>query len=252
MVDPNQPNPAGPMPASLHAALAGACGFSDEQLPDPLPAEPFSTLAEWLALASSGRTQPNPNAMTLATVGPDGQPSARIVLARGVDVLRGVVTFYTNYQSHKGRDIEANPRVALCFHWDQLDRQVRVEGLVARCPAMESDVYFRSRPALSRVAAWASDQSQPVTSRQALMDKNDATERRFGIGPGSPARSDMLVPRPPHWGGYRVYASAVELWRGHTNRLHDRARYERTLTPAEVEGTPGYIGGPWRATRLQP
>jgi pyridoxamine 5'-phosphate oxidase len=117
---------------------------------------------------------------------------------------------------------------------------------------MESDVYFRSRPALSRVAAWASDQSQPVTSRQALMDKNDATERRFGIGPGSPARSDMLVPRPPHWGGYRVYASAVELWRGHTNRLHDRARYERTLTPAEVEGTSGYIGGPWRATRLQP
>lgn len=245
MVDPNHPD------RDFAAALAGACTFSNEELPTPLPAEPFGILTEWLALAAASKTQPNPNAMTLATVGPDGAPAARIVLARAVDPAAGTITFYTNYTSDKGREITASPRVALCFHWDHLDRQARVNGLVIRVPAAESDAYFNARPVLSRVAAWASDQSQPLASREALLEKNAAAEKRFGIAPGSVPK-EMHVPRPPHWGGYRVYATSVELWRGHSARLHDRAIWTRTLTPAVVAGEQAFTGSAWAATRLQP
>lgn len=268
MVDPNHARgPIGAGGGGVQASILGnACAFSDEPLPEPLPAEPMGLFMEWLNLATSQRTQPNPNAMTLATVDATGQPSARIVLARRVDVDRGYVVFYTNYRSRKGREIGVGAgggadqtlatggKVALCFHWDQLDRQVRIEGVATLCPAHESDVYFRSRPVLSRIAAWASDQSEPVASRDELMVKNTDAERRFGWtgASSSEQRAALVVPRPVHWGGYRVWASRVELWRGHTSRLHDRALYERVLRPEVVDGVAGFVGGAWTVTRLQP
>lgn len=261
MVDPNVGTDA------LRGALSGACAFANLELPTPLPAEPFALLQAWLAEAGQRRTQPNPNAATLATVDPDGRPAARVVLIRDLDARRGVLTFYTNYQSRKGTAIAHEPRVALCMHWDHLDRQVRVEGLAVPSPGWESDRYFASRPVMSRVAAWASDQSRPIESRTALLARFEDAAARFGVPADAPrdgkgdipdrAAALISVPRPPHWGGFRVVASAVELWHGHSARLHDRARWERTLTPAsldEPDGStwPGYAGGAWTVTRLQP
>ncbi|MCW5764439.1 MAG: pyridoxamine 5'-phosphate oxidase [Phycisphaeraceae bacterium] len=250
MVDPAHPDP-----------LSGACRFADQELPDPLPAEPIGLVRRWLDDAARGKVQPNPNAMTLATVGPDGRPSARIVLCRTIHPDLGCFVFYTNYRGAKGRALEHSGRAALVFHWDDLDRQVRIEGPVTRSPASESDGYFRSRPVMSRVAAWASEQSAPIASRSALLEQNARVEARFGIerGPdgsprlksGAPLES-LDVPRPGHWGGFRVWAETVELWLGHTNRLHDRAVWRRDLSPATVDGEPGFSGGPWRAGRLQP
>lgn len=263
MVDPQHPhlpphareldpamNPG--LQSAQQQALSGACRFSDELLPDPLPAEPMGTFMAWMQLAAEKRVQPNPNAMTLSTVGADGWPSSRIVLARSVDVQRGYVVFFTNYDSRKGREIASGNRVALCFHWDHLDRQVRIEGVATPCPAMESDAYFRSRPLLSRVAAWASDQSQPIASRADLLAKNDEAERRFGIIDGRATNPGAHVPRPAHWGGYRVWARSVELWLGNTHRLHDRARWQRSLTPAQIDDAPGFVGAAWTSARLQP
>jgi len=244
MVDPKHTG-AAPM-------LGNACAFSDETLPEPLPAEPLGLFMQWLELATSRKSQPNPNAMTLATVGVDGQPSARVVLARRVDVGRGYVVFYSNYHSRKGEEIAGGGKVALCFHWDQLDRQVRMEGVATMSPPTESDAYFNARPPLSRLAAWASDQSRPVASRQELLDQNHRVEARFGLGAPGVDVASVQVPRPPHWGGYRVWLKRVELWRGHTNRLHDRAVWERSLTPAAVDRAPGFVGGAWASTRLQP
>jgi pyridoxamine 5'-phosphate oxidase len=261
MVDPNVGTEA------LRGALSGACAFANLELPTPLPAEPFVLLQAWLAEAWQRRTQPNPNAATLATVDPDGRPSIRVVLIRDLDAGLGVLKFYTNYQSRKGRAITHEPRVALCMHWDHLDRQVRVEGIAVPSPEWESDRYFASRPVMSRVAAWASRQSAPIDSRDSLLRQFDAAALRFGVpsnvprdGKGDlPAEAAALVsvPRPPHWGGFRVVASAVELWLGHSARLHDRARWERTLTPASLEepggsSWQGYVGGLWSVTRLQP
>lgn len=245
-------------------ALAGSCTFANLTLPDVLPAEPMETLMAWLAEAAAQKVQPNPNAMTLATVDEHGQPDARIVLARHVDVQRGFVNFYTNYTSAKGRELLAQPRAALVFHWDHLDRQVRIQGPVTVATSVESDSYFTARPVMSRVAAWASDQSEPLSSRSALLERFAQTETRFGVPPESVAPRDehghiprdmaarLHVPRPPHWGGYRVWAARVELWLGHSARLHDRAVWARDLSSATVDGIDGYVGGAWHATRLQP
>jgi pyridoxamine 5'-phosphate oxidase len=244
MVDPTH--------VDVSKALSGSCAFSDEHLPDVLPAEPFGMLTQWLAMAGELRVQPNPNAMTLATVGADGSPSARVVLARRIDAGLGYVVFFTNYASEKGLQMAQNARVALCMHWDNLDRQARIEGVATRSPTAESDAYFNSRPVPSRIAAWASEQSRPIASRGALLEQNARAEARFGDAAGASASGGVQVPRPGHWGGFRVWASRVELWRGHSNRLHDRARWERTLTPAQVDGVAGFEGSAWSATRLQP
>lgn len=219
----------------------------ERTLPDPLPPDPMPLLVAWFAEAHERAVQPNPNAMTLATVDPDGRPSARIVLCKSIEPKAGYLVFHTNYKSRKGRALEANPRAAIVFHWDALDLQARVEGPVVRTPASESDAYFQTRPIERRVGAWASAQSEPIESRAALEQKVADAIARFGVA--EVLEGTAAIPRPPHWGGYRVYAERVELWVAGNGRLHDRARWERRLTPGPV-GT--FVGGMWTATRLQP
>jgi pyridoxamine 5'-phosphate oxidase len=211
-----------------------------ELLPDPLPREPLSIASAWLAHAWKERQQPNPNAMVLATTTTDGRPSARVVLCKDIAPEPGFLVFYTNYESRKGRELDSNPRAAIVMHWDHLHRQVRVEGRIVKAPDSDSDAYFASRALESRIGAWASKQSEPLPARQVLLDAVTAARNRFG---GS------TVPRPPHWGGYRLWAESVELWVEGDSRIHDRARWARTLTP-NAHGQ--FDVGPWQATRLQP
>jgi len=166
--------------------------------------------------------------MSLATVSPDGAPTARIVLLRGYDE-RGFV-FFTNYQSRKGRELEASGRAGLLFFWAPLERQVRIDGTVARISPAESDEYFAQRPRGHRLSAWASPQSRVVPNRAALESRMAAEAERFGDGE---------VPRPDIWGGYRVAPSAFEFWQGRRDRVHDRIAYERD-------------GKAWRIERLAP
>lgn len=221
-----------------------------ETLPDPLPANPLQTASDWLAQARTDAAQPNPNAMVLATVDASGQPSARVVLCKDILAAEGSILFYTNYLSRKGRDLAAEPRAALVFHWDHRHRQIRAEGVVERLSDSDSDAYFRSRPWQSRLGAWASAQSQPVDSRATLAAAVTAAARQFGIpwnGPGTaePSSMDLEIPRPPHWGGYRLRVAAIELWVEGEFRIHDRARWTRTLAG-------GTAGGTWSVSRLQP
>jgi pyridoxamine 5'-phosphate oxidase len=224
-----------------------------EVLPEVLPADPLALVSEWLASATAAQVQPNPNAMVLATSTPDGRPSARVVLLKSIVPQPGYVVFYTNYLSAKGRQLRANPRAAAVLHWDVLHRQVRIEGTVTPAPAADSDAYFASRAWQSRIGAWASEQSEPLAQRADLLEVVQQTARRFGAPtPGSPGADDSLkvtVPRPPHWGGFRLWADAVELWVEGAARIHDRARWTRTLT---ARGHEGYRPGSWTATRLQP
>lgn len=222
-------------------------------LPDPLPPEPLVVLNQWMAESWQQRLQPNPNAMVLATSEPDGRPSARVVLCKEIVPQPGYLVFFTNYLSRKGRQLASNPRAAAVIHWDALHRQVRVEGPVVQAPAAASDAYFASRPWQSRVGAWASEQSAPVGSREALQKAVASTAQRFGVP--DPAKvtadddADYQIPRPPHWGGYHLWADSVELWVEGGSRIHDRARWTRELTP-QANGF--FSAGPWSATRLQP
>lgn len=178
--------------------------------------DPIALFREWFAEAEE--SEPNDaNAMTLATVGADGMPSARMVLLKGVDE-RGFV-FYTNLQSHKGRDLAANPVAALCFHWKSLGRSVRVEGTVDRVDDAEADAYFASRPRGSQIGAWASEQSRPMTDRWALEKRVAKFTAKFGIG---------RVPRPPHWSGFRLRPLRIEFWRERPFRLHERRLFRAT------------------------
>lgn len=154
------------------------------------------------------------NAMTLATATPGGLPSARIVLLKGYD-QRGFV-FFTNYQSHKGKELEQNPRACLVFFWKELERQVRIEGLVEKISAADSEEYFNSRPAGSRIGAWASPQSSVISGREVIEQQVSELEKKF---------TDGNIPRPEHWGGYLVKPVRMEFWQGRSSRLHDRIRY---------------------------
>lgn len=180
-----------------------------------LPDDPMAAVADWLADAEGTRS--NENAMTLATATPDGIPSARVVLLRGLDE-RGLV-FFTNRASRKGLELAENPRAALVLHWWELGRQVRVEGTVEEVAEAESVEYWRTRPRPSQVAAWASPQSQAISGREELDELYGRAEAQFADGD---------VPLPDFWGGYRVVPTTVELWTHRENRLHDRIRYTRT------------------------
>jgi len=174
--------------------------------------DPLKQFELWLQQAIEAQI-PEPNAMTLATVGPDQRPSTRIVLIKGYDE-RGIVWF-TNYDSRKGRELAAHPFAALQFHWVELERVVRIEGRVEKVSDEESDAYFASRPLDSRIGAWASPQSEVIASRAVLV----ANAARYG------AQFALRPPRPPHWGGYRLQPDRWEFWQGRKSRLHDRLRY---------------------------
>ena len=193
-----------------------------------LSADPFTQFRQWLQEAAAVGLK-EPGAMTLATATPEGIPSARVVLLRGIDA-RGFL-FYTNYDSRKGQELAANPRAALVFYWHPLDRQVRIEGAVERATPQESDAYFQCRPRGSCISAWASPQSEVITDRRVLESRSAELSAQFGAGP---------IPRPPFWGGYRVVPTSIEFWQGRLNRLHDRLRYRRL------------DHGDWRLERLAP
>jgi len=178
--------------------------------------DPFVLFRNWYDEAR-GSSLSFPNAMSLSTVRPDGTPASRMVLLSSID-HRGFV-FHTNYESAKGGELAVFPRAALLFWWEPVNRQVRIEGAVERTAPEESDAYFAKRPHGSQIGAWSSDQSRPLPSRETLEARVRAIEARH---------EGALVPRPPHWGGYRVLPCTFEFWRGREDRLHDRLRYDRT------------------------
>jgi pyridoxamine 5'-phosphate oxidase len=191
-----------------------------------VPPNPLSLFQLWFDQAIKAEC-PEPNSMTLATADAAGNPSARIVLLKGADETG--FTFFTNYDSQKGRELAVRPQAALLFHWHELERQVRIKGVVERVSPAESDEYFQSRPAASRIGAWASPQSAEIPNREFL----EEAEKRFAADFGD------KPPRPDHWGGYRLCPTEIEFWQGRPSRLHDRIHYQ-------------FDGTQWRITRLAP
>lgn len=224
MTDPSTPDP------SLETALRTHTDYGVEKLEESdLAADPYAQFTAWLAEAAD-RGVYEPNAMVLGTIDPDGSPSIRTVLLRGVDD-RGFA-FYTDYTSRKGRALLANPAVSVVFPWYTLHRQVKIFGHAHAVEADDSDAYFANRPRGAQIAAWSSDQSQPIASRDALEQKVHDAEHRFADAP--------TVPRPERWGGFRIVPDRVEFWQGRTSRLHDRLLFHR-------EGA-----SRWGFERLQP
>jgi pyridoxamine 5'-phosphate oxidase len=213
-------------PRATHARKEYDRGSLDEAT---VYRDPIRQFAAWYDAAVAAGI-PEPEAMTLATATPDGRPSARVVLLRSFDA-RGFC-FFTNYDSRKGRELAANPHAAVAFHWAVLERQVRIEGRVEQTTAAESDAYFHSRPSASRIGAWSSPQSRVIASRAEL----EALVARYA----AEHPDESAIPRPPHWGGFRLVPERIEFWQGRPSRLHDRLRFERQA------------GGSWQLDRLAP
>lgn len=202
-----------------------------ERLPRPAPAEPLPFAEQWLAEAAARDTK-NPWAMALATASAEGRPSVRFVLLKSLSMTGGFIVFYTNYGSRKAIELDANAAAAGAIYWPEAGRQLRFEGRIERSPAAESDAYFATRPRLSQLNAWASEQSRPIAAPEEMSERLAARADEFAGTAG--------VPRPPGWGGYRLHLEAVEFWLEGTDRFHERLRYEAGP------------GGGWLSTWLQP
>ena len=229
----------------------------------PPPEDPLLVIQEWLDEAINKDVQRHPNAMTLATADPSGQPSARVVLLKDLSVTQGFAVFHTHYGSRKSIELADNTLAAAVMHWDKLGRQLRLEGPTVRSPDEESDVYFATRSLGSQLNAWVSEQSQPLSDPSDLLQR--AREKARQLDLPDPVESFTLdsekskqelsehfgnsLDRPSFWGGYRLWFTAVELWMEGSDRFHDRIRYTRTLTPLDPHT---FRAGPWNSQRLQP
>jgi len=227
--------------------------FAD-RLPDTLPSNPMHWAEAWLNDARDKQLRRNPNSMTIVTLSADNRPSARVVLCKEFVPDPGYLVFHTNYRSRKVRDINVNPNVAVVFHWDGPGRQIRLEGVAVRSPTEESDAYFRTRDWGARLGAWGSDQSEELDSREVLIAQIRQRAVELGIELGSDTQTlasenEPDIPRPPHWGGIRVWPNSIELWKDGADRIHDRALWKRILVRAS-EHT--FTATPWAGTRLQP
>ena len=236
--------------------------LKENLLPTDLRFSPFKIVSRWFNEAVELAWQPNPNNMVISTVQESTQmktaqasvldneaseekvyiPDSRVVLCKDMNIQKGYLVFYSNYQSTKGEQLKLNANASALFHWDNLGRQVRISGKVMKSPVMESEKYYNSRNPLSRIGAWASDQSQRIASRQALVDRVEEEQERF-----KPAGEN--IPRPPHWGGYRLWANKVELWISHPGRIHDRAVWTREVRDQQEDQ---FHFSNWTSTRLQP
>ena len=225
-----------------------------DRLPGSLPTDPMHWADAWLKEAVAAGVQRNANAMTIATVGADHRPSARVVLCKAFVPDPGYLVFYTNYRSRKALELTSNTNAAALFHWDFLGRQVRIEGIVVQSPASESDAYFASRHWGSQLGAWGSDQSEPVASKDTLVQQIRERGGKLGLSlaDGTTTLADGNVPdipRPPHWGGLRLWARSIELWIEGSDRIHDRGHWHRDIVRASEHE---FNVTPWQGKRLQP
>ena len=215
-------------------------------MPEILPDDPMHQAKRWFDRTNSEKWQPNPNAMTLSTVDKNNAPSSRIVLCKYFVADPGYIVFFTNYNSRKGKEIRDNSEVSLVFHWDNIGRQLRIKGIAVYSPSSESDEYFASRNRGSQISAWGSNQSQSVESRSELIKQMNDKLDEFDI---SGTHNEKEIPRPPHWGGIRVWAHEIELWMDGEDRVHDRARWTRKL---KINQDNSFSTSKWIGTRLQP
>lgn len=209
--------------------------LSVHDLPEPAPRDPMPLFVEWFREAKASAKYEDPNAMSLATATPDGSPSVRIVLCKGIEPDTGSIQFYTNYESRKGAELARNPQAAVVFHWPHAKRQARLEGIIEKLTSAESDTYFKSRPLLSRIGAVVSRQSTPIESRKQLVES--------ALSIATSAAMGHEIQRPGNWGGYRIRLKAVELWSGRDGRLHQRILWRRDSPEP---------GSPWTSTLLAP
>ena len=227
---------------------------TSDRLPDELPVDPMHWADAWIKEATASEIQRNPNSMTLVTVDADANPSARVVLCKEFVPEPGYLVFYTNYNSKKVKDLEQCAKVAAVFHWDALGRQIRIEGLAVRSPEAENDAYFATRDWGSQLGAWGSDQSETIASHAALVSqiRQRASDLGLTLDADTQTLADDNIPdiaRPAHWGGFRLWATMVELWIEGKNRIHDRACWQRDIVRA-TEHT--FTTTPWTGNRLQP
>ena len=225
-----------------------------DRLPAELPRDPMALADSWIKEAAELGVQRNANAMTIVSVNEQGRPSARIVLCKAFVPDPGYLVFYTNYHSRKAKELAANGHAAALFHWDSLGRQIRIEGKIVRSPDDESDAYFATRHWGSQLGAWGSDQSTPIESRDALVRQIQVRGQGLGL-PSQSSTQELTtndtqkIDRPPHWGGFRLWATAVELWVEGNDRIHDRGAWTRNI---ESRSEQEFTLSDWTSTRLQP
>jgi len=220
-----------------------------KMLSQSMTQNPLLLLQSWFNEAIELDLQPNPDSMAIATSNSQGLPNVRMVLCKEINTEEGYVIFYTNYNSVKSMEIKENPKCSALFHWDKLGYQIRIRGEILQSPDEENDAYFASRHLGSQVGAWASNQSDPVVDRQALDDQFRKILDRFNLTNESITRNEQKIPRPPHWGGYRLWIEEIEFWLNQKDRLHDRLHFRRALTISS-EGIETEKN--WTVKRLQP